>query len=85
MKKITVERRDLSVCHSQSDVSIELDNGEAEEIRSALKLIQKYEKIALKAIKEKTKICPTTSDWHNVQYAVKNDKIIVIVTDGMIG
>ena len=74
-----------SVIWSETDVSIALKPGEAENLRDALALIQKYEKAAFKAIKDKTGNCPTESDWYNVQYAVKNDRIIVKIKDGMAG
>lgn len=75
----------LSVVAGQNDVSIALESGEAVKLREALALIEKYKKAAFKAIKEETGNCPTDSDWHNVEYVVKNDKIIVKVKDGMAG
>lgn len=85
MNILEVKAVPLSVVAGQNDVSIALEPGEAAKLRDALALIQKYEKAAFKAIKGKTGHCPTGSDWHNVQYAVKNDKIIVKVKDGMAG
>lgn len=69
----------------QTDVSIALEQGEAVKLREALALIQKYEKAALKAMREEKNYSPTESDWHNIQYAVKNDRIIVKIKDGMAG
>lgn len=85
MNILEVKAVPLSVVASQNDVSIALEVGEAPKLREALALIEKYKKAAFKAIREETGNCPTGSDWHNLEYAVKNDRIIVKVKDGMAG
>ena len=83
MNKLTTDID--NVCHSQHSVSIPAYAEEADELRQALKLIQYYEKLALKEIETHTGLSPVTSDWHSIEYCVKNDQVIVIVKDGMIG
>lgn len=68
--------------HGQVDVSLSLEPGEAQSLRTALALVHRYEKAALDAVCD-NKIegvqhpDPRTSEWHMVSYAVKNDKVIV--------
>jgi hypothetical protein len=85
MKILEIKDVFQGVVSSQTDVSVELEAGEAAKLREALALIQKYEKAALKALKQEKGYCVTESDWHNIQYAVKNDRIIVKIKDGMAG
>lgn len=85
MKILEIQDVFQGAVSGQMDVSIALEPGEAAKLREALALIQKYEKAALKAIKEEKKYSPAESDWHNIQYAVKNDRIIVKIKDGMAG
>jgi len=85
MKILEVKDVAQGAVSGQTDVSISLEPGEAAKLREALALIQRYEKAALKAIKGEKKYSPTESDWHNIQYAVKNDRIIVKIKDGMAG
>ena len=49
------------------------------------KLIEKYKQAAYKAIIETGSLSPQTSDWNMVKYFVKNNKVIVKITDGMAG
>jgi hypothetical protein len=70
----------------ETKVSIEIDKTESEKLRSALELIQKYEKTAIEAFKNKQKYNPVKqSDWCEISYSVKNDKLIVNIKDGMAG
>jgi hypothetical protein len=85
MKILEIKDAFQGVVSSQTDVSIALEPGEAAKLRDALALIQKYEKAALKALKQEKGYSATESDWHNIQYAVKNDRIIVKIKDGMAG
>jgi len=85
MNILEVKAVPLSVVAGQNDVSIALEPGEAPALREALALVQKYEKAALKAIKQEKGYSPTESDWHNITYSVKNDRIIVKIKDGMAG
>ncbi len=67
-------------------VAIDISPEKADELRKALKIVQDYEKIALEAFKDKFKYNPTkTSDWCEIGYSVKNDKVLVIINDGMCG
>ncbi len=67
------------------DVVLALDEGEAKKLREALAVVHKYEKAALDAVKKSTKLDPRESDWYMTEYAVKNDKVIVVVKDGATG
>ena len=66
-------------------VSFDIDSIEAKELRDALAIVDKYKKAAIKAIKEETKEDPTTSDWLEVHYQVKNNMVFVLIKDGMCG
>ena len=67
-------------------VSIDISPEKADELRQALKIVQNYEKIALEAFKGKLKFNPKKeSDWCEIEYSVKNDKVLVIIRDGMAG
>lgn len=65
----------------QVDVTLAIDQSEANELRQALKIVDKYKKVAVAALA----VNPTESEWHMVTYSVKNDKVIVHIKDGMIG
>lgn len=82
---IIVAKEQSSAVSEQFRVEIPIDNDAANELRNALNVVQRYEKKAINAIKEKTKASPLESDWHNVSYGVKNDRVIVTVKDGMAG
>lgn len=67
------------VVSGKSEVHIPITKDKATELRQALKVVDKYRKIAETRVKTKT------SDWAEFEYCVKNDKVIVIVTDGACG
>ncbi len=68
------------------NVTIDIIKEEANELRQALAVIQKYEKEALRSYKNKLKYNPKkSSDWCEISYCVKNDKVIVTIEDGMAG
>lgn len=86
MKTISVERGPGSVVWGSTNVSIEITREESEELRVALAIVQKYEKAALQAIQHKHKYNPVKeSDWCEIAYSVKNDKVIIGIRDGMAG
>jgi hypothetical protein len=54
---------------------------EEDALRAALAVVQRYEKLALQTIGTS----PKNADWTMVQMAVKNDKVVVTVQQGMCG
>lgn len=67
-------------------VALEISKKEADELRTSLKIIQKYEKLALKSFFNKFKYDPSKeSDWYMIGYSVKNDKVIINIRDGSAG
>jgi hypothetical protein len=73
------------IVSSQTDVILILDSKEeAQKLRDALAVVDRYRKVAFKALKDKH-IEPERSDWYSVSYCVKNDKVIVSIKDGMAG
>jgi hypothetical protein len=70
----------------ESRVEISILKEQADELRQALSIVQKYEKLATQAFKHEFKINPKKdSDWCEVSYAVKNDRVFVHIRDGMAG
>lgn len=65
----------------EQEVSIELPKAECDELRKALGIVGKYRKLALQYANHKDK----NSDWTEVGFAVKSDKVIVNVRYGMAG
>ena len=65
-----------AVC-GEHQVAIDISREQADELRKALSIVQKYEKMALAVYKE--------SDWCEIDYSVKNDKVLVLIRDGMAG
>lgn len=51
------------------------------ELRLALALVDRYKKMALQALKTNEK----QADWTMIEYAVKNDCVVVTVNQGMAG
>jgi len=86
MKLESVERGPSGVVWGLTNVSIEITREESEKLRAALAIVQKYEKAALQAVRAKHKYNPAKdSDWCEIAYSVKNDKVIVGIRDGMAG
>ena len=84
--KTDVSTLQQGVIWGEYQVAIDISLEKADELRKALKIVQDYEKIALEAFKSKFKYNPTkTSDWCEIGYSVKNDKVLVIIRDGMAG
>ena len=73
-----------SVCSSCVSVTIPLLTGEAGKLKEALSVVETYKMAALEALKKRG-LDPTSSDWHSIEYCVKNNKVTVIIKDGMIG
>ena len=74
------------VVSGETKISIEIDRQASDELRSALAIVQKYENAAVKAFQNKRKYDPRKeSDWCEMSYSVKNDKVIVNIKDGMAG
>ena len=70
----------------ENQVAIDISHEEAKELRKALEIVQKYEKMALNAFKDKFEYNPAKeSDWCVISYSVKNDKVLVLIRDGMAG
>lgn len=65
----------------EQEVTIDISKEDADELRNALRVVQRYEKQVLKA----AKVSKKESDWTMISYAVKNNKVIVIVQDGACG
>lgn len=63
------------------EVTIGITKEQADELKQALAVVQRYEKQALKA----AKVSKKESDWVMLSYAVKNDKVIVNIQDGACG
>ena len=80
--KATLEKTIGGVVWGEKHFSIPIDTVEANKLREALGLLNKHEKVALREYKYNPK---KESDWCEIGYAVKNDKVIVIVRDGMAG
>jgi len=63
------------------EVTIDITKDQADELRKALAVVQRYEKEALKT----AKVSKKNSDWVMVSYAVKNNKVVVNIQDGACG
>lgn len=86
MKIESIENGPGSAVWGLTNISIGITREESEELRAALAIVQKYEKAALKAIQSNRKCNPAKdSDWCEISYSVKNDKVIVGIRDGMAG
>lgn len=85
MKLETTRLVQSSAVRDRVDVTFSVIKDEANELRKALSIVQKYEKEAIDAIREDKKGNPRLSDWAQVSYCVKNDQVIVSVEHGMAG
>jgi len=86
MELESIEHGQSSAVCGLTNVSIKITKEESAELRSALAIVQRYEKTALRAIHQEHKYNPTKdSDWCEIAYSVKNDKVIVSIRDGMAG
>lgn len=85
MKTESVKDVFQGAVHGQSDVILLIDSNEAKDLRAALAVVDKYKKAAVDAFKKEKKYDPKESEWHMISYAVKNDRVIVSIMDGMIG
>lgn len=79
-----------SAVWAEDHVEIEISPEEANDLRQALKTIQKHKEVAIKAYKSHNGYSPERdhkdpSHWCEFDYCVKNDKIIVIIRNGMAG
>ncbi len=82
MKTLKVESTYNSAVRSITNVVIEMTEKETDELKSALEVIARYEKAALEAL-ERDPI--DYSDWQEVSYTIKANKVIVSITEGMEG
>jgi hypothetical protein len=87
MKVEKVERGFLGAVAGKTKVTLHLTDDEIDRFNSALHLIQRYEEIAIAAIKERVNVDVEGSDWCMIDYLVKHDcnKVVVHVRDGMAG
>lgn len=85
MKTEKIERLPGSVVWGLTKVSLGITNEQAAELRKALETVQRYQKAAIQAYKHEYKHDPKESDWCEFAYAVKNDRVIVSIRDGMAG
>lgn len=74
-----------SVVWRKSRVEISITKEQAEELKAALAVVQRYEKLANQAYRQEFKHSPKDSDWCEYSYAVKNDRVFVSIRDGMAG
>ena len=85
MKLEKIERGPGSVVWGLTKVSLGITNEQAAELRKALEIVQRYQKAGCQAYRHEYKHDPKDSDWCEFSYAVKNDKVIVSIRDGMAG
>lgn len=81
-----VKRGYSSAVSGECSVTLDISKEEADELRAALKIVDKYKNKAIKEAKRELKYNITKdSDWHMIGYAVKNDCVIVTIEDGACG
>lgn len=68
-----------------TDVVMIVTPEELEEFRLACVVIEKYEKAALAAYREKYGDDPIQSDWCQIRHIIRANKITVNIKDGMAG
>lgn len=67
-------------------VEISIDTQQAEELRRALAVVDKYRKQAIQAVHHYEKHHPVRdADFCEIEYGVKNDKVVITVKSGMAG
>ena len=66
-------------------VVLDISREEADELRAALKVVNKYKREAIKRAAKGSKYNIEGSDWHMIEYGVKNDCVIVTIQDGACG
>ena len=79
MKLKSIKTVSEGAVSGQKDVVIEVSKEQADELRQALKTVDKYRLFALKETKEEA------SDWTMTDFAVKNNLVIVSVRQGACG
>lgn len=77
----SIKTLDNGPVNGSKEVIISCTKDEADELRKALAIVDKYKKVAYKALKHKEK----NADWTMEKYKVKNDRVIVIVESGACG
>ena len=70
---------------SQVDVAFEAEENECAEFKKALSFIKKYEKRAIEQLISRGRRHPKESEIHKFDFAVKDGRITVSVTEGMLG
>lgn len=85
MKLESVEHVGGTVVSARTAVTFSVERKSANELRQALAIVQRYEKAAVKAVQQEIHNDPRESDWHRFSFAVKNDKVVVTIEDGMAG
>jgi hypothetical protein len=84
MKAIDVQEH-YSAASGIVEVTFPATATEAAELRKALALVRKYERAALKALKDESGIDPTQSEFHYFKFAVRSKSVVVSIHDGMTG
>lgn len=85
MKFNSLEERSCTAISGTTNVIIDTTVEESQKLREALAVVEKYKKLAFEHFRKEKKFSPTDSDWCMVSYAVKNDRVIVSIVDGMAG
>ena len=82
----SIQRTKSAVVSSEHCVSVAVTNENAAELRNALEVVDRYKKAAMQALTHKLKFNPEKdSDWCEVRFGVKNDRVLVYVESGMAG
>lgn len=82
MKLISKTSQWHSAVCGEDELVFEVNKEEADELRAALKLIERYEKMCRVALRITKADKP---DFIMYGYAVKNDKVVVTATSGACG
>lgn len=83
MSKPEILKERLGAVSCTWEIAIPFAEAEEQEaeLRAALAVVQRYEKLAMRMARVKHK----NADWTMVKMAVKNDKVLVTVQQGMCG